>query len=188
MADDAQHELLRLVSLLNDEDLFRRVIRGFSRIEAAFDTSIAGMLAEPIDGISTAGFTHKLNLAIGLGIIAPEFRTPYKALAKIRNDLAHGNREPEAIASTEFKKIAKGLMSPDAWKELEERLARGLPEDGWSKIALSLASSTVTLGGHTARERRKQEREALRRERDRQVGISPLIRAVLGEDAPRTNE
>ena len=178
---ETQPELVTLVNTLNDKDLFRKVIRSWALIEAAFDTQIAGMLVEPIKSISSSPFTHKLNLAIGLGIIPPEFRKPFVALAKIRNDLAHGRREPEDIAPVEFENVAQALMSPPR-RSLETLLTRPPTDDNWSAIALSLASGAVTIGGHVARKAREEERDALRRELEAQQGLTPLIRAVLEDD------
>jgi hypothetical protein len=161
-------EAQRLITILKDDDLFRRVIRGWSMIEDAFEQEIDAMLAEPFP-FGAAPFHHKLNLAIGLGIVAPELRDPFAALATIRNKLAHGDREAEDISPSEFQEITHGFASEFTWEP-----SSAASDDAWSEFALSFAWSAVKHGGRVARVTREQEREALRREYE-----NPAFRALL---------
>lgn len=155
-----------------EEDLFRRVIQGWSVVEDAFEEAINGMLVEPFL-LSGAAFRHKLNLAIGLGIVAPESRDPFAALARVRNQLAHGDREPEDIPGSEFEDIALSLGPPLVWEGPKLTDA-----DFWSMNALAFAYTAVATGSEVARETREQEQTALRRELDART-LPPGIEAVL---------
>ena len=161
-------ETQRFLLTIHHDDLFRRVIRGWAMVEDAFEEEITGMLAEPFP-FGAASFRHKLNLAIGLGIVPPEFREPFDKLSAIRNKLAHGDREPQDLAPGEFKQIALGFAPEFTWES-----PTIFSDDVWSEFALSFAWSAVKTGGRVARDTREREREALRRELD-----NPALRALL---------
>jgi len=187
MSEDAfdTEEARRLITILSDEDLFRRVIRGWAIVEDAFEDEIAGMLVEPVP--LPPVFRHKLTLAIGLGIVPPERRKPFEKLAAIRNDLAHDNRDPQDIAPAEFEGIVHGFAPGFGWEPIPPMSE----EAWWSELALSYAWSAVRGGGRIARVTREQERDALRRELDLQLGeksMSSLIHAIARKTAADAGE
>src|SRR5262249_32714944 len=99
----------KMLTAANDTDLFRCVVRGLGVIEDALDTHINDQLSEPLERLDQAPFKQKLNLSIGLGIVAPEHRGGMLKLANLRNALAHAEREPEDVTAAEVKAICRQL-------------------------------------------------------------------------------
>lgn len=95
----------RLTAVINDRDLFRLIVRGFGIFEDRLEREINSMLEEPIDRLNVTPFKHKLSLAIALGLIPPEKRAAFSDLGKLRNQLAHAEREPEDVTSAEIEAI-----------------------------------------------------------------------------------
>jgi len=166
-------EAQALTAIVGDDDLFRRVIRGWAMVEEALEEAIAGILVEPVP--LGGAFRHKLTLAIGLGIIEPESRKSFETLATIRNKLAHSRRQAEDIPASEFEEIVHGFMPGATWAP------QATPNvHAWSSFALAYAWTSVKNGGRIAREMRERERAALRRELD---NVPPIVRAILGGSA-----
>jgi hypothetical protein len=183
MADEAYRDLdARLLRAVNSQDLFRVVIRGFGVIEDVLERGIEGMLSAPLEGLATAPFRRNLNLAVGLGLVAPARRAAFSELAKLRNQLAHADREPEDVTVSELEALFSA-MDPDRSALTWFSTAEPATAAWWAGAAIIAAYADVRAGGRVAIEMREREREALQRELSTHGMVSPIIRALLKQDA-----
>ncbi len=185
MADPNETLRRRLVAAVNEPDLFRVIIVGFGILEDMLEQRIAAMLPEPLEGLGATPFRHKLNLAVGLGIVPPEARSPLGKLATLRHGLAHANRDPTEITAAECEAICRPLDPEGDLPAI--RPGSTISTRDAAALAIVAAAVTIEAGGDAAREYRERERTALQRELQAQRPMSPLLRSVIAQAAAATN-
>lgn len=96
-----------LTALLEEEDDFRLAIRGFTALEQMIDQAMEEALPGRWSGkIRTfGGFRSRLELAVGLALVAPQWTKALRELAALRNDFAHGTIEH--LTRARVRRIAK---------------------------------------------------------------------------------
>jgi hypothetical protein len=170
----------RFFDATRETDLFRALILGFGLLEDLFDLRIGEMLAEPLDGLDSAPFRQKLNLAIGLGLIHPERRSGFTALARLRNTIAHAEKDPADIHVAEAKRVCRQI-DPDG--EIDSLAQGGEPTtvEEWLKLALAAAYIELEVGAKVASEVRQRERDALLKEMASHALSQDVIRGLLAK-------
>ena len=131
-------------------------------IEAEIDDAILEAFTVDLPGRAgvrqLGGFNTRLTLAIALAIVPKEYRPLIDAVARLRNDLAHGKvssitpQRQRALA-----KVVRDLLPPRDRQpvEFEIALSSGSPR-GTLMLALMFARTVVQTGVESARQRRAQ--------------------------------
>jgi hypothetical protein len=147
------------LALMASEDDFRVAIRGFADLEAAIDEGIAdSFVAETQPNMREfGGFRTRLALAVALGVVPRDYASQLSALAKIRNDFAHGKIDELTAANTETLRPSLKLTYPD---EMYDQLM-GAPPATLLRVALVGAHASLQVSIKVAREQRERARRAL---------------------------
>jgi len=164
MAEDARTSLTIDDVLLENDD-FRLAIRGFAVIE----DSIAAGIAEAFEGGKLPGelkrlpFRARLALFMAVTGIPEESVKPLIALAKLRNDFAHGRmnsmtRHRANSLADEFGKVFQ-KSGPDFFAKAET-------PHGTLGRCLFVGDIIVDEGRRRIRKRRDQEQKALKLQAD----------------------
>jgi hypothetical protein len=167
-------------TLVGGEDSFKLAILGLTaiedEIEKALDNAFAGGFPSEI-----RGFSLKLTLAVALGIVASEHGASLSALAKLRNQFAHGEiRELSKERASELASVCEVLLLQEG-EEPPAMMRQGLRESPpiWTLRVIMMASMTAIrssanawlqrrvdeeriLSSHRAEERRRIQEAALK--------------------------
>ena len=123
--------------LIRERDTFKLAIRGQTAIEAEIDAAVADALVGPMPRElqpRSVRFELRLAMAVGPGVMPPDWQPMFAALATLRNDFAHGKiRELGAARARElFDTIQEriGPVQPDApIGRMIEQLRNGSPRE-----------------------------------------------------------
>ena len=167
--------------LLTEQDPFKLAIRGFAAIEA----DIAEAMKDAFPGkvpqeIRSTGFTTRLALAVGLGIVPEQYQGGFKTLAKLRNDFAHD--EIHDLTAQRAKALVGAWPSNIFPKPVRDALAEARPR-------LTLSTVLVAARGAIRVAARAREEERERRARAfQQSAIAEALRSrietVAGDEPP----
>ena len=139
-----------------EQDPFKLAIRCQSELEAMIDAAIldafVGSKPKPRE---LGPFDRRLRLAIAMGVIDSKLEGSLRALARLRNDFAHGTIEHLTLAR------AKGLIDPALFPyEKNEAVSKEKRPLTWLRSALYVAFLELSLSIELASREREEAREA----------------------------
>jgi hypothetical protein len=149
-----------LALLRTETDPFKLTIRGCAAIEADMDAYCDELFRSPMpDGMTSLGlFAKRLPVAAALGVVPANLVGPMKALWKVRNQFAHGDRTD--LSERDLVDLRNAYASADyVTAEAKANLDRH-PE--WSLTYLLIATRAAIRGAseYLLRERDDAQRNA----------------------------
>jgi hypothetical protein len=163
-------------------DVFRVAIRGLVHLETMLDDGIRDMLPGGAGrDIMRLNFSRRLSLATALGLIDDDVKRLIGALAKVRNEFAHGTIDDLD------RQRADQLLTP-LWKLYPKVAKNAALSSHLKQNEPAAALKVVLLGAHTAlaseitrtRSERQERDEALAAHRQQQA-FSAVIAELTRE-------
>jgi hypothetical protein len=168
--------------LLDETDTFKLAIRGATAIEAEIDAGIAQLAQGPVPPeLQRTRYEIRLAVAIAIGLIPQHDQPLFRAIAKLRNDFAHGKiRDLTDARARELADAAVpvlGIPTPEEVATLRSGLAVISPLDTL-RFALMVARAWVRGAAGQLLEQRAEEQRILARHR---AVPDSVIEALLTE-------
>jgi hypothetical protein len=124
---DNPEESARAFGIITEEDPFRLVIRGHAMVEEVVDGAIDAAFADGTpDELKRLNLPARLALAEALELLTTEVVAAVKALAKVRNRLAHGGDD---VVTSDERRALRVAFEPligaddvdlDDWSEIDQ--------------------------------------------------------------------
>jgi hypothetical protein len=134
--------------LLQEQDEFRLIIRAHTAIETLIDASVERLFTQQWQGRMRrlGGFQTRLTLAIAMGVVDADLDPAMSALARLRNDFAHGTLDsvPRGRARTIVRAAARIVTNPplEEWLEFyEQRPPHGAVRDVFELARVSVKAT-----------------------------------------------
>jgi hypothetical protein len=178
---DTPPDVARLLDILNVDDPFRLLIRGFSLIVDLLDEGISEAFSEGTpEQLKGLRLPARLALAQALEVIPGDLASAISRIGKLRHRMAH--TLDDGLGDTEARELfelAKPHMPEESRRALEPDAVGPLNQ---ARIAVGVVYLSTRNAMESARERRAEQVVALAAYRRRQVLSAKQIREILGLD------
>jgi hypothetical protein len=180
--------------LLKEPDPFKLAIRGHAAIEAMINDAIVEAVEGcPAKDLLRLPFRTRLAFAVALGLIVPEHKAMITALAKLRNDFAHGDLQHlTAPRVRTMMQVFVPLLPQEARQLLRDASPRASLVMVLIAVRAVVAATVAASQARRAEERRIvgfaawQRVQAERREAFRRALLAEFQEEGLGDTEPST--